>query len=213
MTNFDNDPQRIAAEAEALMALLDAELHADDPTHPDHVPMPSDEELLATAERAFDRASVIVEAETAATAGAADQVSDELIAEVLATWTAELGLVSSTSRAAAVGEGQLWKVRVIDSDLIATILGPDGDEPLYLTVSDVPAQDETAVTVTLSLPDDLAPGIALVAVIDYRNGVLARIPLHPSDTDSTELFGQTVVASATGAEHPLLTLDVLAKPR
>ena len=212
MTKYDNDPQRIDAEAEALMALLGAELSVDDPTQPDHDRMPSDEDLLAMTERAFHRASVIVEAETTATAGAANQASDEMLAEILATWTTELGLVSSTSRSAAVGEGRLWKVRVADPDLIATILGPDGDDPLFLTVADGPSRDGTAVTVTLSLPDELLASITLVAVVDYRNGVFVRIPLSPSGTDGSELSGQTVVDTVAGTEHPLLTLDVLAGP-
>lgn len=212
MTKYDNDPQRIEVEVEALMALLDAELYADDPTHPDHDRMPSDEDLLAMTERALHRASVIVEAEIAATAGTVDHVSDEMLAEILATWTAELELVSSTSRSAAVGEGRLWKVRVADHDLIAAILGPGGDDPLFLTVADVPSQGGTAVTVTLSLPEALLTSITLVAVVDYRNGVFARIPLYPSGTDGSELSGQIVVATGVGTEHPLLTLDVLAGP-
>ncbi|MFH9405488.1 hypothetical protein ACH4JS_37925, partial [Streptomyces sp. NPDC017638] len=128
MTNFDNDPGRLAAEAEALLALIDAELHADDP---DHTLMPSDEELLAMTERAFTRASAIVEAQEAI--GDA-RIDDDTLADVLATWTAELGLVSSTRAAATADEGRLWKVRVTDPDLVTAILGVDAVGPLSLTV-------------------------------------------------------------------------------
>lgn len=205
MTNFDNDARRLAAEAEALMALIDADLHADDPTHPDHVPMPSDAEITAMAARAFARAQTIVEAETAATSS---QVTDEMLAEVLMTWTAELELVSSTSRGEPAGEGRLWKVGVTDPDLIAAVLGPDIDDIPRMTVSDVPTSDGTAVTVTLALPDSPTPGITLVAVVDYRNGVLAQIPLQQTGPDDTTLSGHTVLASDIGTAHPVIRLDV-----
>ena len=159
------------------------------------------------AARAFARARTIVEAEIAATSG---QVTDEVLAAVLATWTAELDLVSST-RGESGGEGRLWKVRVTDPDLIAAIVGPDIDEILRLTVSDVPASGGTAVTVTLVLPDSPAPDITLVAVVDYRNGVVAEIPLQQTGSDDTDLSGHIVLAGDIGSTHPVIRLDVRAR--
>ncbi|AZI65657.1 hypothetical protein ACH49M_31595 [Rhodococcus qingshengii] len=213
MTNFDNDPGRLAAEAEALLALIDAELHADDP---DHTLMPSDEELLAMTERAFTRASAIVEAQEAI--GDA-RIDDDTLADVLATWTAELGLVSSTRAAATADEGRLWKVRVTDPDLVTAILGVDAVGPLSLTVSDTPVADGTAVSVTLPLRSTPDPGITLLAVIDYGDGARIRIPLYQVDRGEAaaqmglaELSGKAILPASIEATHPVLTLSVLAGP-
>lgn len=134
------------------------------------------------------------------------------VAEVLATWTAELELVSSTTRGEPAGEGRLWKVGVTDPDLVAAVLGPGIDDIPRMTVSDVPAPGGTAVTVTLALPDSPAPGISLVAVVDYRNGVVAEIPLQQTGSDDTSLSGSLVLASDIGSAHPVIRLNVQARP-
>lgn len=215
MTNFNDDPQRMAAEAEALMALIDAELHSADPSHPNHISMPSDEELLAMATSAFRRASAMIEADAATDA----RISDGLLAQVLATWTAELGLVSSTRAATSVEEGRVWKVRVTDPDIITSALGTDTADPLTLTVTEVPTTGGTTVTVTMPLEDALADNVRIVAVIAYGDRARARIPLHQVDLGEAaaqiglaELSGTAVLAASDTDPYPVLTLSVLATP-
>lgn len=216
MTNLNEDPRRITAEIDAVKALLDAELYAEDPTHPDHIPMPSDSDIESLAMQAFERARDILKGEEVTVDELNDPIDDYTLAAVLATWTAELELVSSTSRAATPGNGRLWKVRVNDPEVIAAVLGVNDGDPLWLTVYDVATEKGMAVTVTLTLASEVAPRIALSAVVDYGNGVVARIPL--SDDEASEQDVDTMSGSATvptdssEPESPILTLDVQARP-
>lgn len=167
------------------------------------------------ATSAFRRASAMIEADAATDA----RISDGLLAQVLATWTAELGLVSSTRAATSVEEGRVWKVRVTDPDIITSALGTDTADPLTLTVTEVPTTGGTTVTVTMPLEDALADNVRIVAVIAYGDRARARIPLHQVDLGEAaaqiglaELSGTAVLAASDTDPYPVLTLSVLATP-
>ncbi|MCZ4618523.1 hypothetical protein [Rhodococcus qingshengii] len=223
MTNENdyNDDWRLAAEAEALLALLDAELHADDPSHPDHIAMPSEDEIAEMGKRAFDRAQITATDERRAEA---QLVDDDALARVLATWSSELTLVSTTrsERHAVIDEtrveGRAWKVKIVDTELISRVFGAGAVGPLSVTVTDSPVAEGVAVTVTLPLSSRPVSDVELVAVVDYGIGGRTRVPLHEVDLGDAaaqagvvELSGTSILPAQISEAHPILTLSVLAR--
>ncbi|CAN5428734.1 MAG: hypothetical protein L0H03_03150 [Rhodococcus sp. (in: high G+C Gram-positive bacteria)] len=56
MSSNDFDPELAAVYVDAFIGAIDESLHADDPSHPDHVPVLSEFELRQRGRRSFDRA-------------------------------------------------------------------------------------------------------------------------------------------------------------
>jgi hypothetical protein len=216
MTHFDGDAGRTAAEADALLALIDAELPVDDATHKATY-RPSDEELLAIARRAFNEANTIVEAEDLARSA---QVVGEDLNDILASWSAELGLSSVTRRATHPAEKRrAWKVRITDRVFLAGLLGVDRDAALSVAVSEAPVEDGISVSVEMPLNRAPSAGVEIVALLEYGDGVQARVPLHRRNlgdaatrSGAAELTGSAFLSGTAPFTHPRLTVYTVRRP-
>lgn len=217
---FDPAAEYDRAEAEALLALLDAELYVDSPPHPDYIARPSSKRSEELGKRAFDQAQAVITAERTATVGVR---SDDNRGAAVTTWSSELSLISyAHAELPAVTDGlhpahRVWEITILDTDFVNAALGSGADGPLSVKVTDRPLPEGSAVTVSVPISTRPRTSIDIVAVIDDGIGTKAPIPLSANSgdpaaqADTIELSGSSVLPAHVSGAHPTLSLSLFTR--